>query len=103
MNGQTRGVIATWEGKPIIAYYTSTCGGRTENVENIFESHEPYLRGVECSLEGRQQFEPFLIKSTRETPKIEREGNAELVRRAAQGDPAAVSALRTSDGRACAS
>src|SRR5690606_23945076 len=34
---ETRGMIATYEGKPIMAYYTSTCGGRTENSENIFD------------------------------------------------------------------
>ena len=78
----TRGIVATYDGKPINAYYTSTCGGRTENVENIFDTSEPYLRGVECSLEGREQFESFLIKSTRETPKIEKESNVELVRQA---------------------
>ena len=80
---ETRGIVATYEGKPIIAYYTSTCGGRTENVENIFETKEPYLRGVECSLEGRKHFEPFLIKSTRELPKIEKDANVELARQAA--------------------
>ncbi len=78
----TRGIVATYNGKPINALYTSTCGGRTENVENIFDTSEPYLRGVECSLEGREQFESFLIKSTRETPKIEKESNVELVRQA---------------------
>jgi hypothetical protein len=47
---ETRGIVATHRGKPINAMYTSTCGGRTENSENIFEFNEPYLRGVECSL-----------------------------------------------------
>jgi stage II sporulation protein D len=82
---ETRGVIATYAGKPIIAYYTSTCGGRTENGENIFEEKEsgPYLRGVECSLEGRQHFEPFLVKSSRELPKIEKEAFVEMTKQAA--------------------
>jgi stage II sporulation protein D len=80
---ETRGIVATHDGKPIIAYYTSTCGGRTENVENIFESNEPYLRGVECSLEGRQHFEPFLIKSSRELPKIEKDAFVEMTKQAA--------------------
>ncbi|HEX3101463.1 MAG TPA: SpoIID/LytB domain-containing protein, partial [Pyrinomonadaceae bacterium] len=48
----TRGIIATYQGKPIMAYFTSTCGGRTEDGGNIFEKGEPYLKGVECSLEG---------------------------------------------------
>lgn len=76
----TRGIIGSYKGKPINALYTSTCGGRTENSENIFPFNEPYLRGVECSLEGRRHFEPFLIRSNREIPKIETESHLELVR-----------------------
>jgi SpoIID/LytB domain protein len=45
----TRGEIITYQGEPINALYTSTCGGRTENVEIMFEDwNYPYLRGVEC-------------------------------------------------------
>jgi len=80
---QTAGIVATYHGKPINAMYTSTCGGRTENSENIFEFAEPYLRGVECSLEGRQQFDPFMVKSSRELSRIREEGYLELVRQAA--------------------
>ncbi|MBA3632313.1 MAG: SpoIID/LytB domain-containing protein [Acidobacteria bacterium] len=77
---QTRGIVATYKGKPITAYYTSTCGGRTENSENVFDSNEPYLRGVECSLEGHKHFEPFLIKTIRIPAKMRDEKNLELVR-----------------------
>ena len=56
---ETAGMVATFHGKPIMAYFTSTCGGRTENSENIFDHGEPYLRGVECSLEGHKHFDPF--------------------------------------------
>lgn len=77
---QTRGIVATYEGKPINAYYTSTCGGRTEDGGNIFDKGEPYLKGVECSLEGRRHFEPFLIKTSRTPAKLRDEGNLELVR-----------------------
>ncbi|HEX8289907.1 MAG TPA: SpoIID/LytB domain-containing protein [Pyrinomonadaceae bacterium] len=77
---QTRGIVATYKGKPINALYTSTCGGRTENSENIFDFNEPYLRGVECSLEGHRHFEPFLIKTVRIPAKLRDEQNLELVR-----------------------
>ncbi len=77
---ETRGMIATHQGKPIIAYFTSTCGGRTENSENIFDHAEPYLRGVECSLEGRRHFESFLIKTVRQPAKLRDDANLELVR-----------------------
>ena len=32
---ETRGIVATYKGKPITAYYTSTCGGRTR-IPRIF-------------------------------------------------------------------
>lgn len=78
---ETRGIVAMYNGKPITAYYTSTCGGRTENSENVFEKAEPYLRGVECSLEGRRHFEPFLIRSNRPQPRVRDDASLELVRR----------------------
>jgi len=77
---ETRGMIATYKGKPITAYYTSTCGGRTENSENIFDRGEPYLRGVECSLEERRQFEPFMIRTVRPAARVRDEANLHLVR-----------------------
>lgn len=80
---QTAGVVATYRGEPINAMYTSTCGGRTENVENIYDHSEPYLRGVECSLEGDAQFAPYIIKTNRETPKIRTDSDNELYRRIA--------------------
>jgi stage II sporulation protein D len=45
---ETRGVVATYNGEPINALYSSTCGGRTESVENIFEEKLPYLVSVLC-------------------------------------------------------
>ena len=44
----TRGVVATYEGRPINALYSSTCGGRTENAENIFNEKVPYLVSTSC-------------------------------------------------------
>ncbi|MEP7075492.1 MAG: SpoIID/LytB domain-containing protein [Acidobacteriota bacterium] len=77
---QTRGIIATYKGKAINAMYTSTCGGRTENSENVFDFNEPYLRGVECSLEGHKHFDPFTIKTSRLPAKLRDAGNVELAR-----------------------
>jgi stage II sporulation protein D len=59
----TRGQIATYEGKPITALYTSTCGGRTESSENIFDERLPYLRSVSCEFE-RPAALPFATSST---------------------------------------
>lgn len=77
---ETAGQVATYNGKPIMAYFTSTCGGRTENSENIFDHAEPYLRGVECSLEGQRHFDPFMIKTARTPAKLRDDANLELVR-----------------------
>ena len=49
---QTEGVVATWHGRPIHAYYTSTCGGHTEDGAAIFDDDAPYLRGVACEPES---------------------------------------------------
>jgi stage II sporulation protein D len=45
---ETRGMIATYNGQPITALYSSTCGGRTESSENIFGEKLPYLVSVMC-------------------------------------------------------
>ncbi|HYK43159.1 MAG TPA: SpoIID/LytB domain-containing protein [Thermoanaerobaculia bacterium] len=45
----TRGLALGYDGRFADALFISTCGGRTENVENVFgETPVPYLVGVEC-------------------------------------------------------
>jgi len=45
----TQGEVALYKGKLIDALYTSTCGGMTENVEDVFNGPAlPYLRSTEC-------------------------------------------------------
>lgn len=77
---ETRGLIATYAGEPINALYTSTCGGRTENAENIFNHAVAYLRGVECSAERARAFTTFMVKTSREPAEIRSEGNLPLAR-----------------------
>jgi stage II sporulation protein D len=49
---ETRGEILTWNGKPINALYTATCGGHTEDAAEVFpEEAAPYLVGVACRAE----------------------------------------------------
>ena len=48
---ETAGEILTYNGQPIDALYTSTCGGRTENAENVFSNPVPYLISRACYLE----------------------------------------------------
>jgi len=42
-----RGIYATYNGQIAMTYYHSNSGGHTEDVENIWGSYVPYLRGVE--------------------------------------------------------
>ena len=76
---ETRGLIATYQGEPINALYTSTCGGRTENSENIFNEAIPYLRGRECAAEGAT-FDRFVIKTTRQPAELRSDDNVVLAR-----------------------
>jgi stage II sporulation protein D len=73
-------MIATYQGEPINALYTSTCGGRTEDAENIFPNAVPYLRGRECAAEGKAAFAPFMIKSSREPFEIKDEKDLAFAR-----------------------
>jgi stage II sporulation protein D len=73
---ETRGVIATFDGEPINALYTSTCGGRTEDAQNIFNNAVPYLKARECAAEGRAALASFTIKTTREPPDLKDENLA---------------------------
>ncbi len=44
---ETKGVIAVINGAPIDAFYSSTCGGHTENSESVF-AYTASCRGVRC-------------------------------------------------------
>src|SRR6266850_5354829 len=80
---ETRGMIATYHGEPINALYTSTCGGRTEDAENVFNDAIPYLRARECAAEGGAALAPFTIKTTREPAELKEEQNVSLAREVA--------------------
>lgn len=77
---ETRGIIATFAGEPINALYTSTCGGRTENSENIFNEAIPYLRGRECAAEGHAAFDRFVIRTTRTPAELREDEHVAVVR-----------------------
>ena len=69
---ETRGVVATYQGQPIDALYTSTCGGRTEDAAQIFGGQAlPYLRVRECALDAHAAQGPnSTIESSREPPSL---------------------------------
>ncbi|HEX6308872.1 MAG TPA: SpoIID/LytB domain-containing protein [Longimicrobiales bacterium] len=51
---ETRGEILTYDGVPILAYYSSTCGGSTANIEHSWPWREPlpYLKSVSDRIPG---------------------------------------------------
>ncbi len=51
----TAGQVLAFNGEPINALFTATCGGHTEDVEVVFpEWRGTYLRGVPCFAEDRE-------------------------------------------------
>jgi stage II sporulation protein D len=55
---ETRGEIVTHNGTPILAYYSSTCGGATANIEESWVGRTPlpYLRGVSDRIPGTDRY-----------------------------------------------
>jgi stage II sporulation protein D len=46
---QTAGLVMTYEGRPVDALYTATCGGETSDVNTMFPTrNEPYLKRTRC-------------------------------------------------------
>jgi len=45
---ETRGIVITYQGEVIPAFYHSSCGGHTENAAELWGIDEPYLKGVDC-------------------------------------------------------
>jgi stage II sporulation protein D len=55
---ETRGQILTYGGRPILAYYASTCGGRTAAIEDSWpwRAPLPYLRSVSDRVPGTDEY-----------------------------------------------
>src|SRR5207253_4858361 len=62
---ETQGVVATYKDLPINALYSSTCGGRTEDAENIFDEKIPYLVSTICEYKHP---EPLAFSTSRSFP-----------------------------------
>lgn len=58
----TSGIILTYNGEPISAYYHSHSGGHTEDCENVWGGSEGYLIGVEDNLGENYYWEVSLTK-----------------------------------------
>ena len=68
---ETRGQIMAYEGKPIAAFFHSTSGGMTEDVEHVYGRALPYLRAVVSEgEENAPRYTATAIISAREFVKI---------------------------------
>lgn len=66
----TRGLVLTYEGKPITVLYHAISGGQTEDAQAVFSSAEPYLVGVSSvGEEGASGFTADLTLTRVETAK----------------------------------
>ena len=45
---ETAGVVLTYGGRIVPAFFHSSCGGRTEDASELWGLDEPYLKGVDC-------------------------------------------------------
>ncbi len=69
---ETAGQILAWQDRPIIALYTATCGGHTEDGKGVFPEHdEPYLKGVPCRAEETAMASLRATITGRFIPKLE--------------------------------
>ena len=70
----TLGQIITYQGKPILAAFHASSGGHTENVEDIWTSRVPYLRGVpdyDLGSPGYEWTQPFTTAQLSQMLKVQ--------------------------------
>jgi len=85
---QTRGIVASYQNdtgklEPIQALYTTNCGGRTENNDEVFGGKAlPYLRSVAC-VTDRQSLAGRDIVTTRTVEPVNGSDGRSLTREAA--------------------
>jgi stage II sporulation protein D len=64
---ETARQVVTYEGKPIVGYYSSTSGGRTENIEYAFPgaSPVPYLKSVKDPYDDTSPYHRWRVTFSR--------------------------------------
>ncbi len=59
---ETTGVLVYYNGNPVRTYYSSTSGGSTENIEDVWGSPSGYLRQVSDIYELDPELAPWIIE-----------------------------------------
>lgn len=72
---ETRGEVLTYQDVVIQSLFTSTCGGHTEDIEQVFtEMAAPYLRAVACERRRKGRHKPVdLAGRALDSPWIDRQ------------------------------
>lgn len=52
----TAGLALTYEDRPILAVFSSTAAGPTEDAANVWSQNLPYLKGVECPFDRESPY-----------------------------------------------
>lgn len=68
---ETKGVLATFEGKVVPLYFYATSGGQTEDVKNVWGSVHGYLKSVDDSYENPQKASKYKWSVTLTKSEIE--------------------------------
>jgi len=60
----TRGRVVTYRGKPVVTFYFSTSGGRTESIENAFVGapRKPWLKSVDDPYDGLSPHHSWVVE-----------------------------------------
>ena len=53
---ETKGLVLTHHGRPILATFSSTAAGPTEDAANVWSKDLPYLKGVDCPFDTSSPF-----------------------------------------------
>ena len=53
---ETAGLVITYRGEVIPAFYHSSCGGHTENALELWGIDEPFLKGVDCDCQNISKY-----------------------------------------------
>ncbi len=99
----TKGIVPTYQGTPIVAYFFSTSGGHTENIENVWTSAAPvpYLKGVSDPYDTTSPYHAWPDDPIRRTPAADRRGAGLLKGSAARRSTCSSAAPRRASSRPC--
>ncbi|HET7059257.1 MAG TPA: SpoIID/LytB domain-containing protein [Nitrospiraceae bacterium] len=58
----TRGVVITYQDAPILAAFSSTAAGPTEDAMNVWSKDLPYLKGVDCPFDENSPYYQWRVE-----------------------------------------